>query len=457
MSNLARASSPLQPTPKQLALYLFALLAADDLPIEQANHDIGFPRHNNLTEVSNLDLAPLKALDAIAFIVAAEPAILARYDVDLAYIHWLMQYGETRNTKHFPAVITALQQETILTRTTREGREDWTSVPLLGPAGVKGSRFIFDMAPELQRQLKFPSAAHWLSLRAAVRLNSQPAKMLYNYLLRNGAEGVTPWVHWTEIQALPGPKYASVAELYKDYRKATLAPVLAQINSRTDLAVTLETRGIERSNKVDLLRFRVARNPEAAWVGELAARTDLKTALEGATAAFGLNQANLDEIHAGLAQNRWSPLKVVSVIQYVHDQLKAQPSLRSPGGYFMTGLRGNWVVQDQELIRKQQQEQLDRSRQREQQARQREAALSEEMQQDYEAIAHRGWAYFQKMAAEEQSAQLAAFAKSLIAKSALARVQTKPANPAALSIDYIQSEPTVSRAFGQFVAKAAIM
>lgn len=446
-------------TPKQMALSLYEDLFSLGMTISESPQDIGFQRNNVVVEITNIGAGAYRALDAFIFVVNNEPNIQARYDVDLSYFRWLMRY-DSGNYKHFRAMLRELQQAALQLAQDPEDSnpltDNYASVPMLGPFAITGGRLIFEMPALMQRHLKAPEQAHWLSLRSAAQLTLLYAKVIYNRVLPYVDDGETEWYTVDTVKGWPGDANTPAVE-YKYFRRDYLIEALEQINSKSNINIQLDTKPAPKSRKIAFIRFLLS------WK-EIAVVENPVNSLKGADQLYhtlrdeiGLSPKNFEEIEANRGQ--WTDTWIQNALDFTRWKLEKGEVKKGVSGFFMYALRNNLKVASAERVLQEQQEKLEKARAAKEQViantevrkEADKAAAVKAHQQQLESQMLAGISAFDDLAPDARTAMIKAFAKTLPAKIAARKdVDLKTLTEAQLRA----SEP-LARAFGQYMYEQA--
>lgn len=440
-------------TSNQLALDLFDQLSVLGKSISESPTDIGFQRNNAVVEVSNLGAVAYRALDALIFVIQNDPKIQGRYDIDLNYFRWLMRY-ESNNYRHFRSVLRELQQAAIQIAEVPEDNlivsDRWISVPMLGPAAINNGRLIFEMAASLQRHLKDPAQAHWLSLRASAQLSLIYARVIYNRVLPFLAEGETEWFSLESVQAWPGKRHYTLRE-YKYFRRDSLNPAIDQINELSDINIRFETKSeTPGKKKVSFLRFIISRKNKGTEQNLKAADEIYRILKE----EFGLTPKNFDEIQEN--RDRWTNQWIENAIEYTRWKIKNGELKKSVSGFLMYALRNNLYVSSSEKIIEEQQKILEEQRYEKQLAINKKIKKIREEKEsnkethniklDEESVS--GISFFKSLLPDDREKYVRSFSKTLSAKTA---VFNEDFDLSLLSEEKIMKHKLLMRSFGSYM------
>lgn len=443
-------------TPKQMALDLYEDLFALGMAISDSPTDIGFQRNNVVVEITNIGAGAYRALDAFIFVVNNEPNIQARYDVDLGYFRWLMRY-DSGNYKHFRAMLRELQQAALqLAEDPTDGNplsDKYASVPMLGPFAITGGRLVFEMPALMQRHLKDPEQAHWLSLRSAAQLTLLYAKVIYNRVLPYVDEGETEWYTVDTVKGWPGEAQTPAVE-YKYFRRDYLDEALEQINQKSNINISFETKTAPKSRKIAYIRFILSwKEPEVVEnpVKSLKGADELYHALRD---EIGLSPKNFDEIQAN--REVWTDTWIRHALEFTRWKLEKGEIKKGVSNFFMYALRHNLKVASAEKVLQEQQDKLEKSR-----AAKQQAAVDADAKKEANKLAaekaqmklledqmHAGLAAFDALDPDARQPLIAAFAKSLPARTA---VRNTGLDLKTLTEAQLRGSEPLAQAFGRYM------
>lgn len=291
--------------------------------------------------ILKLNLVAYRAFAAFAFLVRREQEIQGRYDVDLAYFKWLMHY-ESRNLMPLKVAIKELQRAdfTELGEVIGDGpvnlREyTWSSVPVLGPVMISNGRLIFEMSAILQRQLKDPEKAHWLSWHT-MPLTLLYARAIFSHTHIYLSEGISPWIPVETVQAWPGE--GSATSPFKYFKRDSLEPAIKQINENSNINIAFETQTEPGSRRVTHLRFQVSLKESMSLQGEEYELKEIHELYCVLKDEFNLSQDNLTEIAE--INDRWNASWINQAIEFTRWSIN-QGKVESPAEFLMQSLRNN--------------------------------------------------------------------------------------------------------------------
>ena len=344
------ADGTIKATSRQMALALFEDMFDTGVPINEANREIGYQRNNLFTEIVNVGLPARRFLDAAYFLIAQDASEKDFFDVDLSYFKWLMRY-DSRNLKHLRSVADECQNGKIRVTSTPPGQaprddDSWVSVQLMGTVAMHRGRIGFRVPPELLPHIRDPQRSHWLSLRIATAFTRSLARAIYDRILPSVQQGRTDWIPLEEVRNWPG-KMGANAAIFKYFKRDWLEPAVKEINEISDIELEYETRSESPSSKkIDRIRFVNLKRKETAdaVLVNLSDASDLYMTLKN---EFRLSTEQFTEI----SENRstWTDDRILQALEYTRYRINQGVVKKSPAGYLMQALRGNWAVSEAEL------------------------------------------------------------------------------------------------------------
>lgn len=359
----------------QLALALFETFSPNKKPLSKAPVEVGYQRSRIFLDTHGVTLAGRRALDVAYFIAtqSEENRYVSRfsrdghktYIVELEFFRWLMGYTSD-NYVHLrgclrqgqKAAIEVIREESdelvagpVEGRSSskkhipqKESREQWVSVPLLGPVGISRGQVQFQIPKLLEPYIQRPLSFDFLDLRFV--FDTLRGRMLYDLLLPSVEEGLTDWVDLDELRK----RLDCESKTYQDFRalKAkVIGPAIEDVNRNTNLsAEAQEMSDTGRGKRVVAVRFRVRqeadREKEVSGFGELADRyTTLRE-------EFGLNAAQINEIARN--HEEWPPERLQEAMEYTRHKIAGGQVNRSAAGYLMKALREGYVLGSAQLL-----------------------------------------------------------------------------------------------------------
>lgn len=228
-----------------------------------------------------------------------------------------------------------------------ENERQWTSerlvssVTLVNPEGFNKHSgqvwFGYAFPPEVHEQVMAPSTYTRLSIVYQSSLKSGSALALYEICRRYATNPskmtfIQPYEHWYGVITGNPVDPDSLPE-YKYFKRDTLKPAIAEINSLTDINVEL----VEHKNgrRVEKLQFRVMQNQQTKL--EFPAPPVIDMELVERVMKFGFSQADASDI---VAQHSDDAIRTAAARVEARLQSKGLSPLEAPAGYF------RWALQD---------------------------------------------------------------------------------------------------------------
>lgn len=228
-----------------------------------------------------------------------------------------------------------------------ENERQWTSerlvssVTLVNPQGFNKHSgqvwFGYAFPPEVHEQVMAPSAYTRLSIVYQSSLKSGSALALYEICRRYATNPskvtfVQPYEHWYGV-ITGNPVSTNSLPEYKYFKRDTLKPAIAEINTLTDINIEL----VEHKNgrRVEKLQFRVQQNQQSKL--EFPAPPIIDMELVGRVMKFGFSQADASDL---IAQHSDDTLRTAVARVEARMESKGLTPLEAPAGYF------RWALQD---------------------------------------------------------------------------------------------------------------
>lgn len=412
--------------------------------VTESRKEIGFKRANLLFDVRGLSLGARRMISAMLFLGSHEPD-REMHDHDYAYFKWLAKIS-SRDHKWMSELIREGQSAGILMLDPdhpKANDEGFIRVPLLGPAGVKDGRIYFELYRSIRRQLANPEKYAFYSLRLSNRLDSLYAVTLYDNLLRESFKGTTDWI---EVDDFLGWFDSKDKATFKNdgFRAITryiLKPHVPEINEKTNLTVTYETRS--KGRKVMALRFHIKKKEQFRLPDEVTEESG--RIFETLRSEFGLSNKNLDTI---LANPEWDEVRLNEVIELTRIRM-AKGEVKSPGGLFMHLLAEGVRLTPTERAReaRRQESQTQSSEKAVQTAKAQEAAKRAPIKK-IDSILGR----FADLDPDRQDALIQAFRDS--SDYGAARIFLGKSAPQTLTADFLLKNVKMRGVFSNFLEKA---
>ena len=228
-----------------------------------------------------------------------------------------------------------------------ENERQWTSerlvssVTLVNPEGFNKHSgqvwFGYAFPPEVHEQVMAPSTYTRLSIVYQSSLKSGSALALYEICRRYATNPskmtfVQPYEHWYGV-ITGNPVSADSLPEYKYFKRDTLKPAIAEINTLTDINIEL----VEHKNgrRVEKLQFRVQQNQQSKL--EFPAPPVIDMELMDRIVKFGFSQADASDL---IAQHSDEVIRTAVARVEARMESKALSPLEAPAGYF------RWALQD---------------------------------------------------------------------------------------------------------------
>ena len=333
---MSQITSHQSTTQQQLALDIFQAMDATDTSITEAGQDFHLRKSSLLVDVSDIGLLARRILNGVYFIAQHDPDA-ETHTHDLRYFKWLINYSNSNNNTHLKRVIREAQKSAVQVNVVdaiNPEEDNWVSVPMLGAAGIRKGQISFKIPSELRGQLRDPERYSLLSMRILAGFSSIYALELYERLSIFKGEGSSPWWHIDEFRSLIKVDGLKSANDFRYFRRDIVQPAIDQINSISDIEVSLELKRTGRF--YSHLRFSVKASCKHMLLSSVAASKELYEVL---TKEFGLSDVELDEI----AKNRevWTDERLRETIEFVRHRC-ATSKVNYPGKYLMTAIRDGY-------------------------------------------------------------------------------------------------------------------
>lgn len=309
--------------------------------VTESSRDVGYKKPYDMVRAPELSPAALRLLNAVNFIACRHPEI-PTFDVDLPKIKWLASIS-TRDHQWIDGLAKELQQaaiEVLNPEGKNKDKEDWVRMPLLGPAGVKSGRFVFELNSVHRSLLKSPNRYAFFSLTKGHKLKGEHAPVLHDRLLMEVWRGETAWIPIPEFLGWFGKDKHDYykTEGFRAIRVVIIEPSLKQINEHADFAATWEVQSHGR--KVIAIRFILTKRAPRATEHELSeVRSQLYDVLR---TEFNLSTVDFDEITA--KSDVWTEARITEVIELTRYRIEfGKTEVGSPRSLFLHLLRNNAV------------------------------------------------------------------------------------------------------------------
>ncbi|WP_087864637.1 replication initiation protein [Comamonas thiooxydans] len=333
---------------RQLALDLFQDLAS----VKEATADLGFRRNNLFTKIKNLNLKAHRCVDVAYFLIADDPDIKDEYVVEIDLFCFLLHHT-SRNKAHFRSMFDEAQaakislEDPTLPADGPIEEDSWASIPLMGAVVINNGKITFSVDKRLQKAIKNPKAAHFLSLKYVFK--SIHAKIIYDKLLLFVEEGRTPWLGLEELRQSLGCTSKTYAT-FKYFNKYVLDVATTQINDVTDLSVSMKTRTEPGSKKVSHVQFIITQADEGdVKIDSLRGRFDIFAQLED---EFGCGAEDKQRIFRH--QPQYTPEQLLRAMEYTRFSiLQGKVKIRAAGFLIMALEKGLVVGSADRIIAEQ--------------------------------------------------------------------------------------------------------
>lgn len=320
-------------TQHQLALDIFSSLGLAEVPITDTGRDFNLRKSHLLVDVSDLGLLARKVLNGVYFVAQAAPDAVV-HQVELRYFKWLINYGTSNNNAHLKKVITEAQKSSVQVNVIDAANPDednWVSVPMLGPAGIKRGQLSFKIPVELHSQLRDPERWSLLSMRILAGFTSQYALELYERLSIYKDQEQTPLWSLDEFRSMIRVDGLKIASDFRYFKRDIIMPAVDQINEISDIEVELVPKRTGRF--ITHLLFKVKPSDKHLLHAKIATSKELFDVLTG---EFGLSDAELDEISSN--RDTWTDARLQAAIDFTKHRMKTT-QVQYPGKYLMNAIK----------------------------------------------------------------------------------------------------------------------
>ncbi len=249
---------------------------------------------------------------------------------------------DSKDVQYFKKQLEELQNIKLLLETERQ----WTSerlvssVTLVNPRGLNKHSgqvwFGYAFPPEVHEQVMAPSTYTRLSIVYQSSLKSGSALALYEICRRYATNPskvtfIQPYAHWFGVITGNPITDESALPLYKYFKRDTLKPAIAEINSLTDISIEL----IEHKNgrRVEKLQFRVEQTKQAQI--EFPTPPIIDVELINRVMNFGFSQADAGDL---VAQYSEDIIRAAITRVEMRMESKSMSPVSTPAGYFRWAL-----------------------------------------------------------------------------------------------------------------------
>lgn len=331
---MSQISSHEQPvTPQQLALEIFHSMDVSDALITESGTDFHLRKSSLLVDVADLGLLARRVLNGLYFLAQGNPDA-ETHTCDLRYFKWLINFASSNNNIHLKKVIREAQKSAVqvnVVDSTNPDDDNWISVPMLGPAGIRRNEIAFKIPLELKNQLRDPDRYSLLSMRILAAFSSIYALELYERICCYKQEGATPWWRIDDFRSLIKVDSLKSANDFRYFNRDIIQPAIDQINTISDIDIASEIRRTGRS--YSHLRFTINSTRQHNLLSSVSASKELYETL---TKEFGLSDKELDEVAAN--RDKWTDDRLREMTEFVRHRCQSSV-VKYPGKLLMTALR----------------------------------------------------------------------------------------------------------------------
>ena len=171
---------------------------------------------------------------------------------------------DSNNDAHLKQLLRSLVDITVEWNVlSKDGKNEWGVAALLAEAKIINGVVIYGYAPTLRKKLHNPSMYAKINLSLQNRFQSKHSLALYelfvDYFNINSNYGETSFISIENFRKLLGLK-DNEYKRYKDLNLYVIKKALNEINSESDLSVTVEYK--KESRRVTALKFFIKKNPK---------------------------------------------------------------------------------------------------------------------------------------------------------------------------------------------------
>lgn len=166
---------------------------------------------------------------------------------------------ETRNTEHLKECLDVIVGTKVRYNILEKDKRVWGVFTMLAQAELKNGLCTWAYAPRLNELLQDPKIYSKIKLLIQQRFSSKYSLALYELCLDYVGISEVPWLELSKFREYMGIETDEYPE-YKDLNKWVTQPSIDEINTKSDLKVSLRVRRTER--KISHLKFKVERNPD---------------------------------------------------------------------------------------------------------------------------------------------------------------------------------------------------
>lgn len=319
------------------------------ISVAESRREVGYIKPYDMVRAPDLSAAAHRLLNAVNFIASHHPD-MPHFDVDLAKIKWLASIS-TRDQQWIDGLAKELQQaaiEVLDPEARSKGKEDWVRMPLLGPAGVKHGRFVFELNSVHRGILKSPNRYAFFSLTKGHKLKGEHAPILHDRLLMEVWRGETSWIDVSDFLGWFGRERGEYyrKQGFRAVRSIIIEPALKQINEHADFTAEWEPKN--RGRKVIAVRFILKKREQATT--EQAINEVRSRLYDTLRSEFNLGPLDFDEITAN--SDKWTESRLNEVIELTRYRIEfGKTEVASPRALFIHLLRNDAVFTDTERAR----------------------------------------------------------------------------------------------------------
>lgn len=346
-TTLSEAQSP---SPEhQLALQLFSDLRPSTKSIAESPTDVGFNINQVLVDVKDLTLVGRKALIAAYFLAATSPRNASgKYVFDLDFFKWLIKYKTSNNLDHLKKGLEEAQKSGIemnIIDPEKPSRDKWARVPLMGTVTIQGGKIGFQLPADLVSELVNPGGiAMYLSLRIQANFTSIYAQTLFAKIAVKPLidAGASPWMTLPEFAKWMNVDQYEWAKEYRYLNRDVIQVAMKQVNTHSDLELTLETKNVRGTRRVEFIRFTIEMKSE--WVNAASEVTLEREIFEVLKNEIRLSAKDRDLVLSN--RTEWTNEQLLEAIEYTRRRINhpAKEKLEFPGSYFLKALRDGYQM-----------------------------------------------------------------------------------------------------------------
>lgn len=310
---------------------------------------IGYSKSYRFTDITDLSLKAMRALDVMLYLVAKEPVATESYRYPSRFFMWMMDSLGTNNYAHLRSALRETQKAAIQIESYESTEKDpgWVSISIVNAVALKGGYVYFEINPKVNKIIRHPEYWYFNDLRWV--WSSKHAQLLYQNIipyLRDG-DGWTPWYSVPDMKQRLGVKGS-----YDDYgifNRDVLKKSMTIVRDTAAIDIELQTKNQPGSKKVSEVRFRAKKADVQAKGSALEVLQGLYYELKE---RIGLSDKDVEEVAANRAQ--FTDERITKAVEYTMFQVKHGQISKSHRAYFFRALREGWVLSEADRIRMQQ-------------------------------------------------------------------------------------------------------